>query len=335
MALGLGTSNPARALLTARIGRRRKTLGRTALVIAFIAFIVVAPYGAKADPAAVDQGTDLFRQGREAMKGGNYGAACALFEASQRVHPAPGTLLNVAVCSEKLGRLRRASEALKAFLTTADSADERRARAGALLADVTERTPRISVRVPEWAAVGAQVLVDGESIAPEVWKTAMPLDPGRHVLEVRVPRAPDQRRTLEVKERDRLVETFVFSQGPKPKPDPRPLPSERKDLPAAFYISLGIGVGGLLTAAGAGAIVLQEGATVEEQCINKDCYPAGMEAGKRGKRFQTVATVALPVGVAGMALASYLWFSAKKKSSPSVGIGVAPTHAVLSATGTF
>jgi hypothetical protein len=336
MALGVGTNDPARALRPTWIGARGKMLARAAFLIACMA----AVRDARADPATVDQApvdqaAELFRQGREAMKGGNYRGACALFEASQRLDPAPGTLLNVAVCSEKLGRLRRATTALEAFLATVNSADDRRARAAALLADVSERTPRVSIRVPAWASARAQVLVDGEGIAPEVWKAAMPLDPGRHVLEVRVPSGADQRRTLEVKERDRLVETFVFSQTRAPKADRHASPTRRGDLPAAFYVSLGVGVGGLVAAAGARAIVMQEAATVEKECENKQCNPAGLEAGERGKRFLTVGAVALPIGVAGTALAGYLWFRGKPGASPSVGITVAPTQAVLSAAGTF
>jgi hypothetical protein len=304
--------------------------------------MAAAPLSARADPAVADQAADLFRQGREAMKGGNYGGACALFEASHRVDPAPGTLLNVAFCSEKLGRLRRAAEALESFLATTDAADERRTRAAALLADVTERTPRVSIRLPTWVARDAQVLVDGDSIAPEQWKAAVRLDPGRHVIEVRVPRSADQRRTLEVKERDRLVETFEFPRTSEPKRDSNPrtrtrMPA-RNDLPAAFYVSLGVGVGGLVTAAGSSAIVLLEESTVEKECDgpdNKQCSPAGIEAGERGKRFLTVQAVSLPIGVAGMALAGYLWFSAKRDASAKVGIAVAPTHTMLSTSVTF
>jgi hypothetical protein len=297
--------------------------------------MAMAPHVAKADPSEIHHAADLFQQGREAMKGGNYGGACALFEASHRVEPAPGTLLNVAVCSEKLGRLRRAAKALEDFLATSDAADERRPRAQALLADVTERTPRVSIRLPAWASSRAEVLVDGEGISPAVWKAAMHLDPGRHVLEVRVPQAPDQRRTLEVKERDRLVETFVFSYTPEPQRDPPPPPRRREELPPAFFISLGVGVAGLVTAAGSGAIVLLERSTVEDQCDFKKCSPAGLKAGERGKRFETVGAVALPVGVAGVALAGYLWLNTKKDAKTKVGISVAGSHTMLSATGSF
>lgn len=266
------------------------------------------------------------------MKVGNYGSACALFEASQRVDPAPGTLLNVAVCSERLGRLRRAESALKAFLETADPADERRSRASVLLADVIERTPRVSIRIPAWAAAQAQVLVDGDAVAPGVLKAPVLLDPGRHVLEIRVPGAGDQRRTLEMKERDRLVEAFAFTEPRQVRRDRRALPPAQDGLPAAFYISLGVGVGGLVTAAGAGAIVLRQHATVEKHCENKKCDEEGIAAGKQGNRFEMVAAIALPVGVAGLALAGYLLFSNKKeaKASSTIGIAVAPGQAVLS-----
>jgi hypothetical protein len=339
MALGLGTRDPARAHRSTWIGRCGKTLSRSAFVLGCMA---MAPHFAKADPSEIHHAADLFQQGREAMKGGNYGGACALFEASHRVEPAPGTLLNVAVCSEKLGRLRRAAKALEDFLETSDAADERRPRAEALLADVTERTPRVSIRLPAWASSEAEVLVDGEGISPAVWKAAMHLDPGRHVLEVRVPRAPDQRRTVEVKERDRLVETFVFPHTPAPQRDRIRPPRRREELPAAFFISLGVGVGGLVTAAGSGAIVLMERKTVEEQCDPappgsrlKPCSPAGIEAGERGSRFETVGAVALPVGVAGVALAGYLWLSTKSAAKTKIGISVAGSHTMLSATGSF
>jgi hypothetical protein len=324
-----------RALVgSARIPRRGNALWKARAVV--IACFATTSLTARADPPPVDQAADLFRQGREAMKGGNYGGACALFEASQRVEPAPGTLLNLAVCSEKLGRLRRAAQALEAFLAATEAADERRPRAAALLADVLARTPRVSVRVPDSAPVGVRVLVDGERIAPETWKAAMALDPGPHVLEVRAPGGPDQRRTLELRERDRLVETFAFPKAEEPERAPRPLPPRSDELPAAFYISLGVGIGGLVTAAGSGAVVLRQRATVEEHCKNKQCDVEGIAAGEQGRRFETIGAIALPVGVAGMALAGYLWLTTKRQDpSTTIGVALSPSQAIVSAGGSY
>ena len=63
-----------------------------------------------AAPALADTTTSgaaaevLFEQGRVLMNEGKTEEACAKFAASQRIDPAPGTLLRYADCSEKLGR---------------------------------------------------------------------------------------------------------------------------------------------------------------------------------------------------------------------------------------
>jgi hypothetical protein len=60
---------------------------------------------ASADSAAAEA---LFREGRDAAKHGDLETACADFAESQRLDPAPGTLLNLAECEEKLGRVASA-----------------------------------------------------------------------------------------------------------------------------------------------------------------------------------------------------------------------------------
>ncbi|MFO0567610.1 MAG: hypothetical protein U0263_18270 [Polyangiaceae bacterium] len=49
----------------------------------------------------------LFNAGRDAVKAGDYPTACAKFRESNRLDPAPGTVLNLADCEEHLGHVDR------------------------------------------------------------------------------------------------------------------------------------------------------------------------------------------------------------------------------------
>jgi tetratricopeptide (TPR) repeat protein len=82
---------------------RRGTIG-----IAFACALVLAarPRAASAgDPPAAQA---LFKQGRDAAKRGDHATACEKFAESYRLDPAPGTLLNLGDCKERLGMLASA-----------------------------------------------------------------------------------------------------------------------------------------------------------------------------------------------------------------------------------
>jgi hypothetical protein len=313
----------------------------TALLIVMALPIAGASRARAESTAEVQSGSgaaELFRQAREAMKSGEYRAACAAFEASQRLDPSAGTLLNIAVCSEKLGRLRRARTALEEFIGQAEQGDSRRPHVVALLADIKERTPHLHLRISDPTPVETKVLVDGDEIAPNVWRAPLALDPGHHVLEVRTPGRTEQRRSFEIRERESLTETFVFSVAEKPRTEFRTVRPRRsqRELPTIFYLSLGIGVGGLVTAAGTGLFVMRQHATVDEHCANKRCDAEGLAAGDLGIRYATISTIALPIGVAGTALASYVWFTTKNDDSGArVGAVIGSSRAAVTVRGNF
>jgi hypothetical protein len=313
---------------------------RTSLILA-VALAASIP-DARADAPQSHDPVALFRQGRDAMKVGDYRSACASFEESQRLDPAAGTLLNLAICSERLGRLLRARTALGQFLDQIDAADERRPHAEALLADVEERTPRLRLQVPDPTPTGVSVRLDGEGVPRDRWQAPISVDPGEHVLELKVPQGPAQRRSFVIKERESYTQGFTFAsaQGNQtatpPRSAPAPRSEGRRQLPASFYVSLGIGIGGFVTAAASGLYVLKQRATVAEHCENKRCDAEGLAAADQGKRFEVINTVALPIGAVGTALAGYLWFKAKPEANGStMDVTVSSSHALMSARGNF
>src|SRR5262245_40658607 len=82
------------------------------------------PTFAVADPG-ISPADALFRQARKTVKSGDYALALAQFQASHRLDPAPGTLLNIADCEEHLGRLSAALRHTKDVLLSLGPGDDR------------------------------------------------------------------------------------------------------------------------------------------------------------------------------------------------------------------
>src|SRR5262249_32964060 len=71
---------------------------------AFLACLMLIPlvaYGQSSNQVAAES---LFREARRLVDAGRYAQACEKFSASQKLDPAVGTLLNLGLCYEKIGR---------------------------------------------------------------------------------------------------------------------------------------------------------------------------------------------------------------------------------------
>src|SRR5262245_59061569 len=69
------------------------------------AFVCALPASARAENVSAEA---LFRAGRAATARGDHAAACTHYRESYRLEQAPGTLLNLALCEETLGKLASA-----------------------------------------------------------------------------------------------------------------------------------------------------------------------------------------------------------------------------------
>jgi hypothetical protein len=108
--------------------------------------------------------------------------ACPKFEASLKLDPGLGAILNLADCYEKNGQtasawaeFREASAAARAS-GSKDREDLARQRAAAL-------EPKLSRLTIVVGKQSAQVTRDGTSVDSAAFGTAMPVDPGKHVIE--------------------------------------------------------------------------------------------------------------------------------------------------------
>jgi tetratricopeptide (TPR) repeat protein len=151
---------------------------------------VVSPAQAQSsgrNPAAAQA---LYDEARRLVQAGNFQGACPKFKESYQLDPGGGTLLNLADCYEKQGRLALAWSTFKDALVVAqrDRRDDRVEFANQHIASLESRLAHITVYVAEDARVpGLSVSVDGSPLGEAAWGVAMPADPGKHIVRAEAP----------------------------------------------------------------------------------------------------------------------------------------------------
>jgi hypothetical protein len=132
----------------------------------------------------------LFDRGLQLMQQGSFAEACTQLEQSQALESGIGTMLYLAECYERLGRIasawalfREASSAARA------EGQSERAQAGASRAAALEaRLPKLTVKVdPRAPSPGFEVVRDGQPIAASLYGVEVPIDPGEHRVDARAP----------------------------------------------------------------------------------------------------------------------------------------------------
>lgn len=167
-----------------------KTKRRLSACIAALLLSVSAGRGAFAQSSADKAEAEaLFQAGRDLMSAGKYDEACGKFEASQRLDAGLGTLLFLADCYEKAGKLASAwatfREAESIAMGRGDQARGQiaKTRYGAL----EPRLSKLWIKVADGNDPAIVVKRDGEAIPKESWGVALPTDAGAHVIEASAP----------------------------------------------------------------------------------------------------------------------------------------------------
>ncbi|HXK18814.1 MAG TPA: hypothetical protein VNG33_13480 [Polyangiaceae bacterium] len=135
-------------------------------------------------PSAADA---LFREGRQAVKDGDMLKACALFQKSYSLDPAPGTLMNIADCEERQGQLL---QALQHFNTTAESlatGDARMSIALSRAASLDAKLPHLLLRI-QGPSEQTRVMVEGpggtSAVPAQSWNKPIAVTPGFYEVTV-------------------------------------------------------------------------------------------------------------------------------------------------------
>ncbi len=133
----------------------------------------------------------LFREGRMLIKQGKLKEGCAKLAESEKLDPSVGTLLNLGDCREKLGEpaaawaaFRKAEALAKRSGNDNRRQQEARRRADKLEADIGSMTVLVG---PTAKRDGLVIKRDGELVDPDLWGTAIVVDPGSHVIVAEAP----------------------------------------------------------------------------------------------------------------------------------------------------
>ncbi len=338
-------------------GPRVTLVGTVALRLAgralVAALLLATPVVAQPrDPAAAEA---LFLDGRKAAAAGDQATACARFRESQRLDPAIGTVLNIAICEEALGQLASAWQHYQECAQGLPPGDDRQTMARVGVERLEKRAPRLTLALAPGAVEGTRVERDGIELSSASFGVALPVDPGNHSVLVLAPGHEPRSYALSLREAQRetlVVEPGAVSVGAPPVGATTAQPAGVAPQPAgdgptrktgsssktAGYVIGGIGVAGLLTSAVTGAMVLGKKGVVERECnADKECSQAALDAGEAGKTLSTVSTIAFAVGAVGVGVGAYLVISSGDSAQPAtrVGIATSPGGARLSFAASF
>jgi hypothetical protein len=293
------------------------------------------------DPAAAEA---LFRDAIEARDKGDWKGACAKLDASMSLDPAASTLINIARCHEHDGKLATAwAELQRALVLNGDTAGAQRKKtleafAQTLLAGVEPRVPKLTIVLRD-PPPGLRVTRDGVEIPVAALGTALPTDPGPHVLEASAPGRSTDRRTVSLEEgKAATVELTLAAAAavapvvtapplapiaPTPTPPVEVAPAGRSGQRAGAFVAGGVGLAGVVVGAVAGGLMLKDKGVVSTHCTDagngvslcKDA--AGVSAGNDAKTTGLASSVGWGVAVAGLAVATVLLATEPPRGKPA------------------
>jgi hypothetical protein len=157
--------------------------------LSLLGALVVATPSAHAEPPseAKSQAETLFLSAKTLRAAGKYPEACAAFAESRQLEPGIGISLYLADCYEHVGKPASAWAAFRDAETRARARNDKRAEvAHARAAAIEPKLGHIGIALSAPSvAPGADVKVDdGEPVPASTW-TALPADPGDHVVKLR------------------------------------------------------------------------------------------------------------------------------------------------------
>lgn len=334
--------------------------GSMSVVVMVVTSLLSSAPARANDPVA----EHLFSEGRAAARTKDWTRACSLLQESQNREPAPGTLLNLADCEEHRGRLvtSRAQYAAAARLFSAGDARAKYA---------TERAASLGDRIAKLRLLADANLVvecDGAPVSATTFNTFVDVDPGEHVLVVKVAGRADTRQVVRLAEGERrdLVltsasvapaahvpavgapqgvretqdaqrETSPSAKAPPSMPAPQTVPRAAAAGPPSrtpAYLTLGLGAASLGLGVVTGFLAFGAAGDARSACPAAGCATEAdvrraEDAASSARTMATVSTIGVGAGLGAAALGTYLLLRAPSSPVVTPAVGAGSVGLVL------
>jgi hypothetical protein len=336
---------------------------RTAVLV----FLVVGTFATTArgqtasstrpSPEDVAAAAALFKDAKELAQAQNLGPACDKFAESQRLDPHLGTLIYLATCHELLGKTASAwgefTRAADLAARTHESAREQlaRNRAAALESRLSKIVVQVRVRTPDM-----HIEINGREKDPATLADPLPVDPGEYTIRASAQGHQDWVKTIAVAagpttlvvDVPPLTELPTGGSTAAPVVSPvTPVVDARQNervteqppgesMPSRGWRTAGFVIGGVgLAGIGVGtyfgltAFALKHRADTYECTADRACSQQGLTDHKNENTDATISTISFGVGLAALAVGTYLVLrppsvrkaAARRWIAPQVGAG--------------
>ena len=298
----------------------------------------------------IAQAEQLFEQARTLAQAGDFATACPMFEASYKLDPALGTLLNMATCYENDGKLASAWGRYREVISVASKVgDEARIKIAREKAGALEpRLPKLTIKAPPKTIVGLVVMRDDVPVDPAVLGAGIYVDPGAHVVSASAPK----HRSVSVEVKMVEAETKIIElPALEPLPDAPSVTGTQTVIHVAAEEDPGKSrriVGIVLGGTGVAAIAVGLGFGISARSSwnsafddglcdeqTKLCNKEGQERTNDARRNALVADVVAGFGIGMIATGAVLYFTAPRRRDNNVSVAPVAGGAAVSIGGSW
>ncbi len=302
------------------------------LLVAFLMPLLFPRLALAQDQAAAEA---LFRSAQEAAEQGDWVKACDRFEESNRLEPAPGTVLNIGRCREMLGEVASAWKSYGEAAERLPSGDKRAAFARKRAEALEDRVPYLTLLAPETDEQFSVSVRDVE-FASASFGVALPFNPGKMAIVVRSAEREDFVIQLELEEGERVErqlelgvpveESLISSSASVTEPS---APTQDRTWAIASFAVAGLGAGAAIFGGIWSGI---ERGKVGDSCPGGDCGTdqAAYEASVRGRTAVVVLATGAGVALVGAGLGTYFLL---QNDTDEVALATRPGGAMLTWSG--